>query len=92
MPDTKRWSHEDTLEELQAFYFLYHMEILGYKPTWYPTDLTRGWLIAELEAFDWYSDYGNFRYEVLEQQKSKPQEVTKSKPKSKPKSPFGDES
>ena len=95
MEPSKRWSRDDTLEELKAFYYLYHIEILGYKPMLGPEVENREWYILELEAFDWYSDCGNFRYEALERSKEQPNPVVKRKTKSKQptkQSPFGDES
>lgn len=83
-----RWSPNDDLEKLKAIYCLYHLEILGYNPHWIPLGVDKEWIIEQLKAFDWYTNVSGIREVLRSEYKAPPKKRTV---KSKPKSPFQDE-
>ncbi len=86
MENNSRWSHEDSIDVLKSIYCLYHLELLGYNPSFIPMNVQKDWFVEQLKAFDWYANAGNCRQEAKANHKT-PKPVKKSKPKS----PFQDE-
>lgn len=89
MESVTRWSPEDSVDTLKSFYCLYHLEVLGYNPTWIPSGASKEWFVEQLKAFDWYTNVSGVREAAIQEYKKKPKVVKKRKPK--PKSPFQDE-
>ncbi len=76
-----RWSPDDTVEVLKSFYCLYHAEVLGYQPRFFPT-LDKSWFIEQLEAFDWYTNFNGCRDKALEREPTKKKVTTTTRKKS----------